>query len=105
MLYRDRPQLWVVSPPCTFFSQLKNLSPNGLPAQRCPEDWENAKFMFRFAVGLCLIQKRAGQAFVFEHPRSATSWELVEELQGLLEDPEVHESLLDVCCFGMEAVD
>ena len=37
MLYRDRPRLLVVSPPCTLFSLLQNLSPNGLPQERCPE--------------------------------------------------------------------
>ena len=61
--------------------------------------------MVEFAVELRLKQKRAGRAFVFEHPRSATSWEVVERLKDLLEPPDVYECLLDMCCFDLTAVD
>ena len=102
MVYRDRPKLLIVSPSCTLFSQLQNPSPNGLPEKRCPEAWNQAKLMVEFAVELCLMQKRAGRAFVFEHPRTATSWEVVQKLKQLLEDPEVEEAVLDMCCYDMK---
>ena len=97
MVYRDRPQLLVLSPPCTLFCQLQHLSPNGLPEVRCPEEWKRARAMVEFAVELCHIQKRAGRAFVFEHPRTSSSWEVVEPLRELLNLPDVHESVFDFC--------
>ena len=105
MLRRDQPQLLVASPLCTLFSQLQNLSPNGLPPVRCPVERENAKLMVDFAVELCLIQTHAGRAFVFEQPRTATSWEVVEKVKDLFNDPSVEESILDMCCFDMTSVD
>ena len=45
MVYRDKPQLLVVSPPCTLFSQLQNLSPHGLPEVRCPDAYAEARLM------------------------------------------------------------
>ena len=40
--------------------------------------------MMKFAVELCKIQRRAERAFVFEHPRSAISSEIVLELRQLM---------------------
>ena len=105
LVFRDKPKLLVVSPPCTLFSQLQNLSLEGLPAARCPEEWAKATLMVEFAVELCLIQKRAGRVFVFEHPRTATSWEVVRGLKELLETPDVIEAVLDMCVFGLSSVD
>ena len=42
MIWRHKPWMVVVSPPCTLFSQLQNLSPNVLPKDRCPELWARA---------------------------------------------------------------
>ena len=105
MLHRDKPQMLLVSHPCTLFSQLQFLSPNGLPSIRCPKEWREAIIMVEFAVELCQIQRRAGRAFVFEHPRAATSWESVKGLKELLNTPGVHESVLDICQFGMHSID
>ena len=74
-VHMDKPELLILCPPCTLFSSLQNLSPNGLPETRCPERWEDALMMLRFAVELCLIQHRAGRSFMFEHPCTASSWE------------------------------
>ena len=101
MVRRDKPQLLVVSPPCTLFSQLQNLSPYGLPERRRPHEWRKACEMVIFAVELCRMQQQAGRAFVFEHPRSATSWEVVPELRDLLNSLDVFESVLDMCVYGM----
>ena len=104
MLHRDKPKLLVVSPPCTLFSQLQNLSPNGLPQVRCPEEYRKAILMVEYAVELCRIQMRAGRAFIFEHPRTASSWEL-EALRSLMAEAGVRESVFDMCCFGMMSED
>ena len=83
MIYRDKPELLIVCPPCTLFSSLQNLSPYGLPPKRCPEKWNEALVMLRFAVDLCKLQHAAGRSFVFEHPSTASSWE-DESLRELL---------------------
>ena len=49
MLYRDKPELLVVCPPCTLFCRLQHLSPNGLPEERCPGKYAEAVLMLNFA--------------------------------------------------------
>ena len=97
MLRNDKPQLLVVCPPCTLFSQLQNLCPNGLPPERCPSAWRDALVMLEFAVELCEMQQKAGRSFVFEHPRTATSWE-IGGLKRLIGTEGVFTGLLDMCC-------
>ena len=103
-LYADKPELLVVCPPCTLFSSLQNLSPNGLPEKRCPDRWQEALLMLRFSVELCLIQNRSGRAFVFEHPSTASSWEDAC-LRDIVSTSGIVTSLLDMCRYGMTAVD
>ena len=103
-IHEDKPELVVVCPPCTLFSSLQNLSPNGLPSKRCPERWKEALEMLKFAVEVCLIQHRAGRLFVFEHPSTATSWE-DPSLKELVQTSGVLISLLDMCRYGMKATD
>ena len=47
---------------------------------------------------------RAGRAFIFEHPATASSWE-IGGLQRLRNASGVHEALLDMCRFGMTSWD
>ena len=61
--------------------------------------------MVMSAVELCCIQKQAGRTFIFEHPRSAKSWEVVPGLKNLLNSVDVFESVLDMCAYGMMATD
>ena len=70
---QDRPELLILCPSCTLFSSLQNLSPNGLPEKRCPEKWDEAIMMVNFAVELAMMQHKAGRAFIFEHPSTASS--------------------------------
>ena len=52
MVHRDWPGLLVICPPCTLFSTLQNLSPNGLPPIPGPERWNEAVVMLEFAGAL-----------------------------------------------------
>ena len=104
MLYRDRPNMLVLCPPCTLFSQLQNLAPGGLPPERCPEKWSEALMFLEFAIEMCRIQQRGGRGFLFEHPAAATSWE-VEAVKNLLAEKGVMSSVFDMCRFGMSAQD
>ena len=76
LVLRDRPGLLILSPPCTRFSHLQNLHPQGLPAERNPAAWAEAIAFVDFAMELAEVQRVAGRSFVFEHPQSATSWKL-----------------------------
>ena len=60
--------------------------------------------MLEFSIELCHIQRRAGRGFLFEHPLSATSWEM-ESLERLVNMSEVHKSVFDMLRFGMTAED
>ena len=60
--------------------------------------------MLRFAVELCKMQSAAGRLFVFEHPRSATSWEDAS-LRELMTMKNVLVTTLDMCRYGMMAID
>ena len=104
MVWRDKPKLLIVCPPCTLFSQLHYLSPNGIPPVRCPELWAEAMMMLEFSIEMCRIQSRACRGFVFEHPRTATSWE-VDAVKRLAQEAGVYTSVFDMCRFGMTAED
>ena len=98
-LRKDRPQVLVVSPPCTQFSALQNLS--GGPK---PKEYQEALELLRFAVRMCHEQRRGGRTFVFEHPASATSWSVPEVLE-LAMHQDVQASVFHMCQYGMVARD
>ena len=104
LVWKHKPQFLVVCPPCTLFSSLQNLSPNGLPAERCPQLWAEALMMLEFGIELCQIQRRAGRGFLFEHPLTASSWE-VGAVQQLQSEKGVLTSVFEMCQFGMCAED
>ena len=104
MVWRDKPKLLIVCPPCTLFSQLQHLSPNGLPPVRCPELWAEAMMMLEFAIEMCQIHRKAGRGFVFEHPRTPTSWE-VDAVKRLAQEAGVYTSVFYMCRFGKTAED
>ena len=104
LVLKDRPGLLILSPPCTLFSQLQNLHPQGLPAERDPKAWAEAIAFVDFAMELAEVQRVAGRSFVFEHPQSATSWKLAKVVEMMLK-AGVEEAIFDMCQFGMVATD
>jgi site-specific DNA-cytosine methylase len=72
LIARTKPRVLTVSPPCTLFSLLQNLS-GGVKDM---EAMKKAIEMINFGVEMCLLQLKANRHFVFEHPASATSWKL-----------------------------
>ena len=91
-------------PPCTLFSSLQNICPNGLPEVRCPDKCNSALVMLRFALELRLLQHKAGRSIVFEHPSTATSRE-DQSLRKLVSTSGVLVSLMDMCRYEMVASD
>ena len=68
--------LLVVSPPCTMFSTLQNLTPEKRDADEVRKQLKEAVKHLTFAVYMCLKQVAEGRGFVFEHPVAASSWQL-----------------------------
>ena len=60
--------------------------------------------MLEFGIELCQIQRRAGRGFLFEHPLTASSWE-VGAVQQLQSEKGVLTSVFEMCQFGMRAED
>ena len=97
---RDKPLVIGLSPECTLFSALQNLRKNEIP----PEELERAMGCVRFCVEIAKFQMVKRRFFYFEHPLSASSWNMVE-LAELLNNPEVANIVLHMCAFGLESDD
>ena len=95
-----QPVLIVLSPPCTTFSALRNLSNFKRDQATVAQEEAEGRLHVRFSVQLARIQLRAGRGFLFEHPRNATSW-TTTELQQLRQQEGVHAVTVDLCRFGL----
>ena len=96
-----QPVLVVLSPPCTTFSALRNLSNFKRDQATIAQEEAEGRLHVRFSVQLARIQHRAGRGFLFEHPRNATSW-TTTELQQLRQEDGVHAVAVDLCRFGLK---
>ena len=93
LLQRDRPEMLVVSPPCTLFS-IANTTGRHRDAEL-----QSAIEMVRFALELCLLQLRAGRHFIFEHPLTSRAWSL-PCMKWFTEQAGVMLTSFDQCQFG-----
>ena len=101
MIKKDKPMVVGLSPECTLFSILQNLRKTPINA----EAWEKAIECVKFAVRVAEVQMAGGRFFYFEHPLSATSWRVVEELVRLRETEGVESVVVHMCQFGLTASD
>ena len=101
MIRALQPVLVILSPPCTVFSTLRFLSNFKRDQHQVRAEEEEAVQHLKFAVAIARIQLRAGRGFLFEHPRSATSW-AHEELDQLRNEPGVFSVPVDLCRFGLK---
>ena len=71
----------VASPPCKVFSILENLRKQPRPES----EYKEGREMLKIAIEACKKQHEDGDYFLFEHPRSASSWEepVVKELMAM----------------------
>ena len=99
-----KPNLLVVSPPCTMFSAIQNLNFEKMTEEHYMERMKDAVMHFAFAVLLCLRQNAAGRYFALEQPVAASSWSL--KLTSLLSRmPGVERVNFDFCMLGMLSTD
>ena len=103
-LIRDLcPILVILSPPCATFSQLRNLSNYKRAPQQVRAEEAEGLLHLEFAVQIANIQRRAGRGFLFEHPKSATSWH-TPSLARLAYQPDVFSVTVDMCRFGLKSL-
>ena len=99
-----QPHRIILSPPCTMFSTLQNANRGKVPSAIFAARLDNALQMLTFAMLLARLVKNYGGGFVFEHPRSATSWSypVVRLVMAL---PNVHIADFDQCRYGLRTPD
>ena len=100
-MVRDlQPAFVLLCPPCTTFSQLRQLSNFKRDASDVAREEEEGMRHLRFAVLIAKIQHRNGRGFLFEHPKSAKSWH-TKPLQDLEQQDGVYKVAVDLCRFGL----
>ena len=94
---QNRPQVVILSPPCTAFSRLQSF--NKWSAKREREFWIGSQLL-KFAAAVAREQYQDGRHFIFEHPKSASSWQH-KDMQALAKLDGVFEVIGDQCMFGL----
>ena len=69
------------------------------------EAWDKAVRCVQFVVRVAELQMRPGRFFYFEHPLSATSWAVVDDLIRLRATDGVEGVVLHMCQFGLMSKD
>ena len=101
LIRKHRPALIVLSPPCTPFSCIRNLTNFKRDPSEVEREWQDGMRHLSFAVDIAWIQIRAGRGFLFEHPMRASSWKSAT-LEALQNHPLVYTIRMDMCQFGLK---
>lgn len=104
-IQRAKPKVTIISPPCTFYSQLNVLWNR---KKRTPEENARAKLhadsMLHFGMRVGEAQVAFKRGFCHEHPLHATSWE-DDMVRSLMDDPQMGQAVFHMCRFGMVCPD
>ena len=82
------------------FSILQNGNRGRFTKAQWEEKMAAAKVHITFSLKLFELQRRMGNHFLYEHPRTATSWQL-PEMEEFMNKTGVIEVLANMCRFGM----
>ena len=96
----DKPELLIVTPPCTNFSSPQNLNKGELKK----EEMDKAIDIMELAVEVCFKKKPMKKLFFYEHLASAASWKL-EKADRLRRSEGVYGRAMDMCEFEMVQCD
>eukprot|EP00435_Cladocopium_sp_Y103_P033240 s571_g8.t1 len=97
------PRVFLLSPPCTLFSQLMKLwGRQAIGEEKYLTRLLTAKQLWEFACDIAKSQLGRGQYFVLEHPDGASSWE-EDSAISLMQQDGVMVSRFDQCRFGLKA--
>ena len=92
------------SPMCTAFSRLQALNEDRRDPKVVRRELESAKDHVRWVMRVCALQHREGRYLLYEHPATATSWQMAE-VQKVAKLDRVQIVTLHMCAFGMQAKD
>lgn len=95
-----RPEVLVLSPPCTLFSTLMNLNWCKMPRATREAKFLEGLLHLEFCCLLMDLQISEGRKVVFEHPQSALSWQN-SQLKEIAKLPGVSPVHFDMCEFGL----
>eukprot|EP00435_Cladocopium_sp_Y103_P073784 s36_g45.t1 len=99
-----KPGLVVISPPCTLFSLLQNLTnrnQNPEANQRFMRRLIEAKVLLRFGIEIAFEVLKYGGTFVSEHPLTSRAW-METLMQRLINHPDVQLAACDQCRHGLQ---
>jgi hypothetical protein len=94
-----RPKVLMMSPPCTWFSQLMNLNWGKIKPVVREQAFLDATLHLEFCMLLADLQASQGRGWAFEHPDGAMSWRNTKVEAVLGEGAMV--ARFDQCMFGL----
>ena len=100
-LEEDDPELTVLSPPCTPFSQLQELNFPKMDLAKVVALVGDGLEHWGVACQVAWWQYYRQRFFLLEHPMGSKAWS-EESVQELMKMPGVHECLVDMCAYGMK---
>ena len=93
----------MLSPPCTIFSVLQRLwNVKKWTREDYAAKLERGTRYVEHSMDCAIEQMRLGQFFAYEHPSSASSWQL-DVVQRVRQLPGVHCVTFDMCQFGLQS--
>ena len=99
-----QPYCIIGSPPCAPFSRLQEISRAKRNPKTMAEELRKGKEHIRFGVEVYRMQIAQKRHFIHEHPATATSWQM-EEIKELLMEPMVDAEVIHMCAYGMKPED
>ena len=104
LIRSTQPYCIIGSPPCTPFSRLQEISRRKRDPKVVAEELRKGKEHIRFCVQVYRMQLAAKRHFVHEHPATATSWQM-DEMKELMMEPMVDAEVIHMCAYGMKSAD
>lgn len=95
-----KPALVILSPPCTVFSPLRNLSSPKRDPEVVQLEEEEGLEHWEFALEIAEEQDDNQRGFLLEHPKEAWSWKH-PRARKLKERKTVYEFVVDLCAFKL----
>ena len=95
-----KPALVILSPPCTVFSPLRNLSSPKRDPEVVQLEEEEGLEHWEFALEIAEEQDDNQRGFLLEHPKEAWSWKH-PRAHKLKERKTVYEFVVDLCAFKL----
>ena len=104
LINEGKPYMIIMSPICTAFSQIQAINKQRRDPKIVRQELDDAKDHIRWVMKIAAIQVRCNRYFAFEHPATATSWDMAE-IKKVHDMEGVVKVKFDMCQFGMVATD